>query len=948
MESSHAQNGEMLDLKSNELLVLDGPAALYVLESGSVAVSVARAERGAATGPRRPLYRAGVGHALVVVPMDAQPGLRLLCTPLEDTRARKAPLAEASAALIEDWVRDLGVLLTEGQTEPAVSLRPASGEPVALPTEQTLRPQPDDVFWCRLSAGAVRCAGDGMIEITSADGPLPLSGAMWVEAIADAQIEILSTADLPPEARESGLALLSRIVLAHLASVVEAERVRERRRLDERVEHQARATADAIDGLARVLDPRDEPRMHDTPLMSALGAVTDALGITLQAPGASEGARASDPVAAIARASGFRTREVLLEGDWWHSDCGPLLARSADDERRPLALLQGRGLRYEIYDPATRKRTRVDRRTNGMLAPQALTVYRPLPSGPIGLKDLWRFTVRGRGKDVLFIVLAAMFGTLLGMLTPQATAMVMDSAIPDANRQRLLELGLVLVAAAIGQGIFRLAQGFVTTRLSSSMQMVSQAAVWDRLLALRPAFFRRFSSGDLQRRAMAVSQISQELGGATLVGGMTSLMALLNLVLLFVYSPLLAFIAVGVVIVAVGFTAFLSARIRRRARVLQEQQGKFYGFEVQLVGGVSKLRVAGAEPRAYARWVRDYAAQMREMLAVQRLEDVASLFNAVLPLVATALLYWFGYAQLSTGLSIGLFLAFSAAFATFLGGATGLGNTVIGLLDTLNRAHRIRPLLEAEPEVDAGRPDPGRLQGRVALDRVVFRYREDGPKILDGVSMKVEPGSFVALVGTSGSGKSTLFRMLLGFEAPESGTVSYDGQDLAGIDVRAVRRQLGVVLQGGRLNTASVFDNIAAGSLITLEQAWDAVRAAGMEEDLGAMPMGMHTLISEGGGNLSGGQRQRLLIARALVHRPQILFFDEATSALDNRTQAIVTASLRKRNVTRVVIAHRLSTIRDADCIYVLDGGKIVQSGTFAELSEAEGIFKRIMARQMA
>jgi ABC-type bacteriocin/lantibiotic exporter with double-glycine peptidase domain len=231
---------------------------------------------------------------------------------------------------------------------------------------------------------------------------------------------------------------------------------------------------------------------------------------------------------------------------------------------------------------------------------------------------------------------------------------------------------------------------------------------------------------------------------------------------------------------------------------------------------------------------------------------------------------------------------------------------------------------------------------------VTFRYATDGPPVLEKVSFRARPGAFVALVGPSGSGKSTMLRLLLGFETPESGSVHLDAQDLAALDLQAVRRQMGVVLQAGKLSAGSIYQNIVGSSPYTLDDAWEAARSSGFDEDIRQMPMGMHTMVMEGGSGLSGGQRQRLMIARAIVAKPRILLFDEATSALDNRTQSVVTESLARLRATRVVIAHRLSTVIKADQIHVVEAGRVVENGTYEELMAHDGPFAKLAARQLA
>ena len=279
--------------------------------------------------------------------------------------------------------------------------------------------------------------------------------------------------------------------------------------------------------------------------------------------------------------------------------------------------------------------------------------------------------------------------------------------------------------------------------------------------------------------------------------------------------------------------------------------------------------------------------------------------------------------------------------------ASGFSSALIGVLSVAPAYERAKPILEAAAEAGSGRAYPNRLTGDIELRHVSFRYRANAPLAVKDVSISIQPGQFVALVGASGSGKSSLLRLLLGFEQPESGIISYDQRDLANLDPQAVRQQIGVVLQGGRIAAGSIFSNITGSLEATTEEVWDAARMAGFEADIKEMPMGMHTVLGEGGGTLSGGQRQRLLIARALVKKPRILFFDEATSALDNETQAIVSRSLEALDATRVVIAHRLTTIERADSIYVMHRGELVQQGSYQELAAQQGPFADLAKRQI-
>ena len=380
------------------------------------------------------------------------------------------------------------------------------------------------------------------------------------------------------------------------------------------------------------------------------------------------------------------------------------------------------------------------------------------------------------------------------------------------------------------------------------------------------------------------------------------------------------------------------------------------GLVLQLISGVAKLRVSGAEDHAFRVWATDFAAMRRTAFGSGRIANVMPVLNRGFPVLSSLAIFYTMFrlqqAAVAKGetfdISTGDFLAFNAAFGIFLAAMQALGGASVEILRAIPVWERLRPILEQEAEVDSSKAAPTQLRGAIELSNVHFRYTPEGPWILRGLSLEVVPGEFVAFVGGSGCGKSTLMKVMLGFEQPQKGSVYYDGQDLSTLDARRVRQQIGVVLQESRLIPADIYRNIVGNSSRTIADAWEAAHKAGLAEDINSMPMQMHTYVSEGGGGFSGGQKQRLMIARALVHKPKILFLDEATSALDNRTQAIVTESLDRLQATRIVIAHRLSTIMGAEKICYLEDGVIAEQGTFDQLMEMDGLFAELARRQLA
>jgi ATP-binding cassette subfamily C protein len=640
---------------------------------------------------------------------------------------------------------------------------------------------------------------------------------------------------------------------------------------------------------------------------------------------------------------------VVLRDAWWREDNGPLLGFRAEG-RSPVVLRYDPARGYRCLDPADTSEVEVDGALAENLAPFAVTFYRSFPEAALSIRDVLRFGVHGCGSDLRSVVAMTVLAALLGMIPPVATGIVFDSLIPGARRSQLLQMTAVLVVCALSVAMFQVVRSVALLRMEGKMGNAVQCAVWDRLLALPMPFFRPYTAGELAVRAMGIDGIRQIVSGSTLTAIVAGATSFGNYVLLFRYSMRLALWATLLIAIALAVTFLGGFTQLSHQRGVAALQSRTSGVVLQLLSSIAKLRVAGAEAHAFASWAARFAEQRRLQFRVRSIGNWVAAFNAGFPTAASMLVFWAALTPLtvSHGMRTGDFLAFMAAFGICLSSVITASNALLSTLLAVPLYEQARPILVTPPEVDGEKDDPGELAGAVDLEHVSFRYDTDGPLVLRDITVHAKPGEFIAFVGPSGSGKSTVMRLLLGFESPEAGSIRYDGRELGGLDLRALRRQIGVVLQSGRLMTGDIYTNIVGSVPVPMEVAWEAARMAGFADDIRQMPMGMHTVISEGGGTLSGGQRQRLMIARAIAHRPRILLFDEATSALDNRTQAIVSESLEGLRATRVVIAHRLSTIMRADRIYVLSRGELVQCGSYDRLVRERGLFAELATRQIA
>ncbi|MEO0348560.1 MAG: NHLP bacteriocin export ABC transporter permease/ATPase subunit [Cyanobacteria bacterium P01_A01_bin.15] len=937
-------------IESNGVFLLSS-SRLWRVASGRLGIFAVGWQNGEPVGERRYLWTVEAGD-LMIGTAARSCNLALVAVAFELSQVE--PVAQGETVdlpllrQIERWVNPL----TQVKGFPGESIADASdavGKIVLQPAE-TYSPKAPMV-WVKPVTNQV-CWLDVEQFSLQPSSLFPISRTTWLRAHGEpVDLQILSTQQLCANFSYGdlieGLDLFHRYALEMIEMGWQTDRQRGEQQFTARQQLNQEITQTTLQGLVSILQPQSgNYLLADTPLLRVAGAVGHALGVTIQPPAESE-RQIAEPLEAIARSSQLRLRQVLLRGRWWRQDVGPLVAYTQDG-RRPVALLPVRQTHYELMY-ATGQRISVDEAVARTVEPIAFMFYRPLPEGHLTALDLLKFAFYGRQRDLVSVGLAGVAVTLLGMVLPQMTAVLVDDAIPFGSAGLLLQIGLALVAVAIGRASFQLVQAITTMRLETGSDVTLQAAVWDRLLKLRTSFFRDYATGDLLSRVSSITAIRRVLSGSALDAILSGTFALLNLGLLFYYSGKLAAVALAVALLIMGVTITSGAFLLKKQRPMLELRGELYGLMVQLINGVSKLRIAGAESRAFAQWGNKYRQLLQIELSTQRLEDTVNVFNTVIPTVTTIALFWVASTLVGPfNLSTGRFLAFNAAFAIFIGGITNLSLTVIDVMDVIPLWMRSQPILAAAPEVTTEKNDPGQLSGAFCVDHVTFRYRDDGPLILNDVKVEAKPGEFIALVGPSGSGKSTVLRLLLGFEHPQSGTVYFDGRDMCGLNLTAVRRQLGVVLQNGHISAGSIFENISGGALITQDDAWRAAEMAGFAEDVRSFPMQLHTVVSEGGSNLSGGQRQRLIIARALALNPKLLLLDEATSALDNKTQAIVSESLDRLKVTRVVVAHRLSTIRHADRIYVIKAGRVVQVGSFDELAQQPGVFAELIKRQLA
>lgn len=644
------------------------------------------------------------------------------------------------------------------------------------------------------------------------------------------------------------------------------------------------------------------------------------------------------------RQHGLMKRQVTLEENWYRDAYGPILAYTKE-ENEPVALLPDKIAGYYYIDRTSGKKVRINNKTAAAFGSEAYCFYRPFPQKKLKIIDLILYMQQCIGlNDVTLIVISTLMVTGVGMLMPRITRALTGPVLSSGSAVILVSIAIFMLCTAISSQLIGTISSMLNTRVQTKITLGVQSALMIRVLSLPANFFRKYSSGELTSRSQSVSQLCSLLLGMILGTGLTSLMSLLYITQIFSFAPTLVIPSLIIILITVGFSVISSVVQISISKRQMELGAKESGMSYAMLSGIQKIKLSGSEKRFFARWLNEYSEEAELTYSPPMFIRINSVITTAISLISNIVLY---YLAVSSGIDQSNYFAFTAAYGAVMGAFSSLAGIALSFGRIKPILEMAEPFLKTEPETADNKEMVTKLSGNIELNNVYFRYSENSPYIVNNLSLKIKDGEYVAIVGKTGCGKSTLMRLLLGFEKPEKGAVYYDGKDLNRLDLTTLRRKIGTVIQGGGLLQGDIFSNIIISAPhLSMDEAWEAAELAGIADDIRAMPMGMQTLISEGHGGISGGQKQRLMIARAIAPKPKILMFDEATSALDNKTQKQVSEALDKMGCTRIVIAHRLSTIRHCDRILVLDGGKVIEEGSYDELIAQNGYFAELVERQ--
>ena len=601
--------------------------------------------------------------------------------------------------------------------------------------------------------------------------------------------------------------------------------------------------------------------------------------------------------------------------------------------------------KYYYTNYSTGKKDYIDASLVNKFELEAYSFYRPLPNKKVSIKEYAKYIHKSvRPLDIILLILFSTIATGVGMVIPYLTRWLTGDVVTSKDISLFILVSIYVVATATGLLLVKAIQNFVNTRVGIKIEKSVQRAAMMKVLSLPTSFFKKYNTGEIATRFNSVTNLAGIIMNGVFTTLVSAIMSFAYLFQLINFAPVLILPVVLILLVSSSFSIMISLIQKKYTSKMLTLFSKEAGVTYEMINGIQKIRLSGSEKRVFAKWANAYskAAKIRyNPPLILRLSLPISLFITLLGNIAIYFL------AAKNNIDAASYMAFTSSFGVLSAAFTSLTNIVSTFSSISPIYNNARPILEAEPETTQGKIELESINGNIRLENISFKYTDNGPLILNNLSLNIKEGEFIAVVGHTGCGKSTLVRILLGFEKPLDGKVYFDDIDIDKVNLTSLRKNIGTVMQNGTLFHADILSNIIISNpSLGEEEAWNAAKIADIAKDIEEMPMGMKTVISEGQGGISGGQKQRIMIARAIVHKPKVLIFDEATCALDNKTQKSITESINKLNCTRIVIAHRLSTIKNADRIIMLEGGKIIEEGSYQTLIDKKGKFAGLVERQ--
>lgn len=965
MESALQQNiisaGTQMRTGGNKPFLITGDESIWYVLSGQVEVFIVDLADGEPAGARNYFCTVQPGELFWgTAPEDSPVEPGMLAVPAANTELiyfgrdvfsdllAEEALHNEIANAVDPWVKGLSTGVSQ-------DINPRKDVVIAADNQYTLEAGKNfkagkGVVWCSFSKGTPIFIGVDEVEAVEDGACFPISSDSWMQALNELEFTTRTTRDVIAQG------MLQQSVELFLQTALRCEllnrrfaRVDEMNLINEQVEFKDNLRRKAYSHLASILQPeqRTTSLHHSDKVLNACRIIGDYLDVEIKPhPDTDKGETIIDPLSGIVKASKIKYRKVLLRGAWWKSAPVPLLAY-LEEKHAPVALIPDSPSSFTMYDGDGKEQGKVTEENYQQFKFEAYEFYKPFPDRPISVTEMFKLGFERTGADLWRLAVFGMLAGLLGLAVPLMVGYLFDTVIPRTHMDTLYVVAAALAGAAIAIALFEVVRGVAMLRFQSKLDSQVQPAVWDRLLKLPVSFFQKYNSGDLASRAMGINRIRQLLSSNAIFSLLGLVFSSFNLAILFYYEAFIASIILAVIVVAISVTFIGKWYQLHYYRDITNLEGSIAGQVLQYISGILKLRAASAEVPAFTAWADKFSQQRNLQFKARNIEIYFDTLLMAVPLTLLLLLIVLAPVG-DPSFTAGDFAAFYTAMAAFIGIMVRMNASLSEFIQVVPVYERLKPIIETPLEVDEAKTDPGEFAGNIEVSNISFAYNPQAPKALDNISVNIKPGEFVAFAGASGSGKSTLLKMMLGFITPNQGSILYDGKDLSTLDLGAVRNQIGVVLQNSKLMHGTIGSNIIGAKPLTLDDAWEAAETVGMKKEIKDLPMGMMTLISSGLSTFSGGQTQRLLLARAIASKPKVIFLDEATSALDNKTQEAVARNLENLQATRVVIAHRLSTIVNADRIYVMEHGQVVQQGTYEELVNVPGVFSDLVKRQIA